>query len=184
MSAFGMITGGINAAIGARTEYKLGQIQADMTESTKAYTNTMRTIASNRAINNSTLAEVDAADANRRLEAQLQRTSLQDKGNAEVSAAAAGVAGGSVTSVLQGLRRGALQAQHARMRNFENVQRGADKERSNIRLANILGEDISVIQRPSAGMALLGLGTSLVDIYDKNQPKGSKSADALAGLFS
>lgn len=177
MSKMGMLLGAGNAAIGAWGELAVGGIQADMQEASQAYSNTMRNIAANQAINDVTQNEVMAGDANRRLEVQLQQSGLQDRGNAEVSAAAAGVAGSSVTSVLQGLRRGALQAQHARMRNFQSQERAADKQRGNIQLAAIMGEDISVIQRPSAGTALLGLGVTMVDIYDSNQPEGYKTSD-------
>lgn len=177
MSTMGMLLGAGNAAIGAWGEHAVGNIQSDMQEASQAYSNTMRDIAANQAINDVTQNEVMAGDATRRLEVQLQQSGLQDRGNAEVSAAAAGVAGSSVTSVLQGLRRSALQAQHARLRNFQSQERAADKQRGSLKLAAIMGEDISVIQRPSIGAALLGLGASMVDIYDANQPKGYKTTD-------
>lgn len=177
MSKMGMLLGAGNAAIGAWGELAVGNIQSDMQEASQAYSNTMRSIAANQAVNDVTQNEVMAGDANRRLEVQLQQSGLADRSAAEVSAAAAGVAGSSVTSVLQGLRRSALQAQHARMRNFQAQERAADKQRGNIQLAAIMGEDISVIQRPSAATALLGLGTTLVDIYDKNQPAGYRTTD-------
>ena len=40
-----------------------------------------------------------------------------------------------------------------------------------------MGEDISVLQRPSVASSLLGLGATLIDKYDNNQPKGSRSVD-------
>jgi hypothetical protein len=63
------------------------------------------------------------------------------------------------------------------MRNLNSEMMASQEQRSNIKLAGIMGEDISIIQRPSIGTALLGIGVSVMETYDKNQPKGSKLAD-------
>ena len=137
----------------------------------------MRKISTAQNLNAQTLQGAQLEDKSKRLEMTLQQSSIKDMGVSEVSAAAAGVAGGSVNTALLGLRRSALNAQNSRMRNLDSQLFAVDKQKQNIRLAGILGEDISVIQRPSAASALLGLGSTLIDTYDKNQPDGSRAVD-------
>lgn len=165
------------SAFGAIAENQTANIQADMKASAQAYTNTMRKISTAQSLNAATIQGVQLQDKARRLEVTLQQRSIQDMAASEVGAAAAGVAGGSVQQALLGLKRSALGAQNARMRNLDSELFAVDKQKQNIRLAGILGQDTSVIQRPSTASALLGLGATLLDTYDKNQPKGSQAAD-------
>tara|TARA_R110000868_G_scaffold345328_1_gene606434 strand:- start:206 stop:754 length:549 start_codon:yes stop_codon:yes gene_type:complete len=165
------------SAISAIGEHQTRNIQADMNAASQAYGNTMRKISTSQNLNAVTQNTIAVEDKARRLEGVLQQQSIKDSAAAEVNAAAAGVAGGSVQQTLLGLRRSALNAQNARMRNLVSAQFSADKQKSNIRLAGIMGEDISVLQRPSVASSLLGLGATLLDKYDNNQPKGSRSVD-------
>ena len=179
---FGSITksgiiGGIATGIGGLADSATRSIQADMSKASQAYGNTMRKISTAQNLNAVTQNTIAVEDKARRLEGVLQQQSIKDSAAAEVNAAAAGVAGGSVQQTLLGLRRSALNAQNARMRNLVSSQFSADKQKSNIRLAGILGQDISVIQRPSVASSLLGLGATLLDKYDNNQPKGSRAVD-------
>ncbi len=165
-------------AFGGVADFMIGGIQASMNEAAQAHSNTMRELASAQATNQVTLAESQIRDKSVRLSAALQQQSLKDQGAAEVSAAAAGVKGGSVDQMMLGLRRSAVQAQDARMRNRDANLLAQDTQRNNIKLASILGEDISVLPQPSVASAMLGLGATLLDTYDENQPKGSKFADS------
>lgn len=165
---------GISSGI---SDYMIGGIQADMQEAQQAHNNAMRMLSSAQQQNSMTLQEAQLQDKAARLGESLQIASMQDRGSAEVNAAAAGVAGGSVQMALLGLKRSAIQAQDARMRNLNSEMQAAQEQRNNIKLAGIMGEDISIIQRPSIGTALLGIGVSVMDTYDQNMPKGSKLAD-------
>ena len=173
MSYFGLMAEVVGGVAAASTR----KIQADMNAASQAYGNTMRKISTSQNLNAVTQNTIAVEDKARRLEGVLQQQSIKDSAAAEVNAAAAGVAGGSVQQTLLGLRRSALNAQNARMRNLVSAQFSADKQKSNIRLAGIMGEDISVLQRPSVASSLLGLGATLLDKYDNNQPKGSRSVD-------
>jgi hypothetical protein len=173
MSYFGLMAEVVGGVAAASTR----KIQADMNAASQAYGNTMRKISTSQNLNAVTQNTIAVEDKARRLEGVLQQQSIKDSAAAEVNAAAAGVAGGSVQQTLLGLRRSALNAQNARMRNLVSAQFSADKQKSNIRLAGIMGEDISVLQRPSVASSLLGLGATLIDKYDNNQPKGSRSVD-------
>jgi hypothetical protein len=82
------------------------------------------------------------------------------------------------------LRRSAIQAQDARMQNMTAQLYATEQQRKNIRIAGVLGQDVSVIPRPSASAALLGLGTQLLGQWDDNQPKGSKIADGNTPSFN
>ena len=165
---------GISSGI---SDYMIGGIQADMQEAQQAHSNAMRSLSSAQQQNTVTLQEAQLQDKAARLGESLQIASMKDRGSAEVNAAAAGVAGGSVQQALLGLKRSAIQAQDARMRNLSSEMMATQEQRSNIKLAAVMGEDISIIQRPSIGTALLGIGVSVMETYDKNQPKGSKLAD-------
>ena len=173
MSYFGLMAEVVGGVAATSTR----KIQADMNAASQAYGNTMRKISTSQNLNAVTQNTIAVEDKARRLEGVLQQQSIKDSAAAEVNAAAAGVAGGSVQQTLLGLRRSALNAQNARMRNLVSAQFSADKQKSNIRLAGIMGEDISVLQRPSVASSLLGLGATLIDKYDNNQPKGSRAVD-------
>ena len=165
-------------AVGAFTDFALQGIQADMAAAAQAYGNSMRRLSAAQQLNSVSLAEAQLRDKSARLSASLQQQSLKDRGAASVSAAAAGVAGGSVRQALLGLRRSAIGAQDARMRNLNSNLLAQDKQRKNIQLAAILGQDNTVIARPSAASAMLGLGATLIDTYDANQPEGSRTFDS------
>ena len=165
------------AGIGAFTDLAIGGIQADMAEASQAYSNTMRQLSAAQQTNAVVRSEAAAKDNAVRLGAELSKKSLQDKGQLEVSAAAAGVAGGSVSQAMLGLRRSAMSAQDARMRNLNAQLLGADQDKKNITLSAIYGEDISIITRPDPASAMLGLGVSVLDTWDNAQPKGYKIAD-------
>ena len=167
----------IGGAVTGLADYAIGSVQADMQAAQQAHGNTMRQLSAAQQQNAVTLGEAQLQDKATRLGASLQLASIKDRGAAEVSAAAAGVAGGSVQQALLGLKRSAIQAQNARMRNLDSQLLASDQQRNNINLAAILGEDISVIQRPSIGSALLGIGVGVMETYDENQPEGSKLAD-------
>jgi hypothetical protein len=170
---FGLIAGGVGGLADSATR----SIQADMSAASQAYSNTMRKISTAQNINAVSSQQVALGDKSRRLEATLQQQSMKDRAASEVNAAAAGVAGGSVDQALLGLRRSALNAQNARMRNLNSGLFAADKQKSNIRLAGIMGQDISIIQRPSVASSLLGMGSTLLDQFDNNQPDGYKAKD-------
>lgn len=167
----------VAGAVTGFTDYMIQGVQADMQAAQQAHGNAMRSLSSAQQQNSVTLQEAQLQDKAARLGTSLQIASMKDRGSAEVNAAAAGVAGGSVQQALLGLKRSAIQAQDARMRNLSSEMMATQEQRSNIRLAAVMGEDISVIQRPSIGTALLGIGVNVMQTYDDNQPEGSKLAD-------
>ena len=158
-------------------------IQLDMQQAAQEYGDTMRQLSAAQQTNTLTVQDAQLQDKTARLQGTLQQASIRDMAASEVNAAAAGVAGGSVTQALLGLKRSAMGAQHARMRNLDSEMFAVDQSKKNIRLATIMGEDISVIQRPSTASALLGLGSTLLDKYAKNQVDGERAIDG-ARLFS
>ncbi len=171
---------GMKAAAGAVqgfTDYMIQGVQADMEEAQQAHNNAMRSLSSAQQQNTMTLQEAQLQDKASRLGNSLQIASIKDRGSAEVNAAAAGVAGGSVQQALLGLKRSAIQAQSARMRNLDSELLATAEQRSNIKLASVMGQDISVIQRPNISSALLGIGVGVMETYDQNQPEGYKLAD-------
>lgn len=179
----GMVLSGLNSAFGAASSFYIQKQQAKMQESAREHANVMRGLAAGQEQNAVSRQSTALRDATQRVALEQEIASLQDKGSAEVAAAAAGVAGGSVDQVMRNIKRQALVAQANRKLSYNNQAAALDQERVNIELRRITGEDISVIQKPSAATALLGLGTSLVQSYDANQPAGSRSTDALAELF-
>ena len=151
----------------------------------QAHRNTMNKMSGALRENSITQAQIQTQDQGVRLAQAIQTQSMQDQGAAAVSAAAAGVAGGSVKATMLGLRRSALNAHDARQRNSDSAILALEEDRKNIKLATIMGEDISVLPdrvadilpAPSAASALLGLAGSMMDTYDRYQPKGSRTSD-------
>lgn len=172
-----------NQALSAGTDFLLSDIQAKMQRDAQKHRNTMSSISAALQMNSITIAEAQALDQSRRVQKQIAIASMQDKGNAEVNAAAAGVSGGSVDSVMRGLERSALNANYARMRSLDSTLKARGQDRKNVTLSKIFNEDTTVFQSPSMGMALLGLGTKLVDTYNQNQPEGEGLANKLSTLL-
>lgn len=161
------------------TETKLSQM-------TQRYQNTMAAISQAQQLNAMTSNEASMRDAAIRAGETISKQSMQDKALTEASAAAAGVRGGAVRSAMNSLERSKLTAREALRKRMEAQGRANTQDRANLRMAGIYNKDVSVysarhVRAPSAASALLGLGASLIDIYDSNQPEGSKSTDAMAG---
>jgi hypothetical protein len=166
--------------IGALSSFSISKTQHSMEVSARAHRETMSALSAGIQQNAITVAEINTQDSAVRLSSAIQSQSIKDRGAAAVSAAAAGVAGGSVEATMRGLRRSALNAQSARMRNLDSSLQASAQDRKNIELAQIMGKDISILPAPSSGAALLGLGASLLDTWDANQPQGLTSTDRLA----
>lgn len=158
-------------AIGAIAEYSVQKTQHKMQVAAQEHRNVMNQISTSLQYNSVTNAEIQIQDSAVRLSEAIQTQSMKDKGSAAVSAAAAGVKGGSVDAAMLGLRRSALKAQDARIRNRDSALTAQAEGRKNIEMSAIMGKDISVLPAPSAASALLGLGASLLDTWDENQPK-------------
>lgn len=153
----------------------------DMQKMQQKYESTMSAIALAQKRNAMTKNETSVADATARASAALEVQSLQDRASLEVGAAAAGVKGGSVRSAMQNLQRSRLMAKaNLKKKQQANAAVQAD-QRHSLTMQHIFNKDISVIQPPSTAMALLGLGASMIDIYDQHQPEGSKVSDTIAG---
>ena len=161
-----------NQVIGAVSNHFLAKTQAKMQQDAQEHRNVMSSISAALQQNSVTHAEISTIDQATQLKQQIAVASIQDKGNAEVNAAAAGVAGNSVDQTMRGLERSALQANYARIRNTRSQMQAHGQDRTNITLSKIYGKDITVFQKPSVAMSLLGLGTTLLDTYNSNQPKG------------
>ena len=180
---FGMIGKIATTAIGAHADYSIQKTQHSMDMSALKHKQQMKKISQAMQMNSVSLKEAELHDKSIRMAQTLQITSLKDKGNAEVAAAAAGVAGGSVDMTMQGLERASLNANFARIKNVRSAEDAMHDARKNITLQGVFSDDIGVLVPPSPSMALLGFGASAVDIYNENQPEGTRTSDSLAGLF-
>jgi len=171
-----------NSAISAISAYSLSRTQFKMDEAARKHKKKMSELSLVLGRNAMTDNENAVRDASVRASAAIGLASAKDNALAEVSAAAAGVAGLSVDGTARGLKQSALRAQAARKANTASQQRAQGKDRLNMELAHIFGRDISVNIAPSATSALLGLGVGLVSQWDVNQPEGSRIADTLSTL--
>jgi len=169
--------------VGAAGNFILADTQVKMQKDAQKHREAMLGISSALQLNSVTKQEIDVRDSSIRLQQQISIASMQDKGQAEVNAAAAGVAGSSVDQVMRGLERSALNANYARMKSLKSNMQAAGDQRKNITLNRIAGRDTRVFQSPNVGMALLGLGTSLVSTYNNNQPEGDGLGNSLSRLL-
>lgn len=153
----------IVAGINSKMERRLQDFRNKMSAISAAMS--QNTIESNR------IASLDAAS---RLRTNIQITAAEDQANSAVSAAAAGVRGGSVDATMRGLKRSAANAQAARKARLKGELKAHAQESTNVTLAQIMGKDISVKSRPSMLSSAMGLGTTLLDTWNQNQPEDDR----------
>ena len=179
----GLIGQGLTSAIGTYSDYQVSKTQYEMDKMAKAHNEYMRTVAYANQVNTMAEADIDLHEETQRAAFALGVTSKQDKAAAEVAAAAAGVAGGSVEGTSRRLEQSFLRAHQARKTQERMLRRGLRTNRYNAEMAHVFGQDVSTLTKPSASTAMLGLATQLIGQYDKAQPKGYKTADHLSNLF-
>lgn len=170
-------------ALGAATDFLVASEQAKMRSNAIKHNNAMRAISAGEQLK--ALERKGTATKQAAARAMLADSivNMQDRASAEVSAAAAGVAGGSVEAVMRDIERSALYQQGNRLDSHENAQRSIAQEKQNTRLQSVMGDDISVVAKPSLASSVLGLGISAVGIYDQHQPEGQKTSNVLDSLF-
>jgi len=169
---------GLNA-VSAFTSYSVSKTQQKMEQATQVFSNTMQSLSAAQAKNTVTQNEIQVQDASTRQSLAISRQALIDQGAARVAAGAAGVEGGSVDATMQSLRRSAAVANKARLDQLALNTLASNQERTNIELNRIYGKDTSVIPKPSAFSALLGLGAQTIDTYDAYQTEGDQIASRL-----
>lgn len=158
-------------ALGTFSAFSADSHNSKMEKISRAYQQKMAGISAALQLNTQTANEIETKDALVRASVALDLTAMQDKAEAEVSAAAAGIAGGSVVGTMRGLMRSRLQAMQALRTQKQQQARANTQTRRNIAFSRVMGTDISPIGKPSAASALLGLGASWLEIYEKNQPE-------------
>lgn len=170
------LLGGLADLNTAKTEGKLARM-------TQKYQNTMADLSKAQSLNAMTDNEISFRDSVVHTKKAVELAALQDTAAAAVSAATAGVDGGSARAVLRGLTRSRLSATTAIDKSVLAQRRAFVNERRNVEIASIYGKDISIIPKPSTASALLGIGAGMIDVFDKHQPEGSKTTDAIADWF-
>lgn len=158
----------------ALTNHLLAREQTKLQKEFQRHKNAVLGLNANLQRDALELREIDARQADRDLSEQIQMQSMAQKAQAEVSAAASGVTGGSVEAVMTGLERSAMRAQAARMENTSSLFRQLGQQRRDINVGQILGEDRTVIPGPSVGSLLLSMGTSALQGYGSQKEFGSK----------
>lgn len=161
--------------------YASANIKARMQESIQDYRNTMSALSAAEAQNTVTHNEIAVLDAADQQREQQQIIALKQEGAADVASAAAGVSGTTSDLIMKDLKASAARANKARLDQVEAQFIAYGQERKNIELSNIYNKDISVIPKPSAASALLGIGTNLLSIYDQHQTPGNTIAARLSG---
>lgn len=151
------------------TNFLVAGEQQRLAKENQRHRNAVTGISSSLQRNATTLQEIDTREADRRQDQSIQLAALQQTGQATVAAAAAGVAGGSVQSVMRGLKRSALNAQFARIENTENAFQELGQQRTNINVSQIFQTDTTVLPKPSLSALLLSVGTNAYDVYKDNK---------------
>jgi len=161
------------------TNFILGQEQSATDRMMQKYRNAMAAVANAVKSDTYTKNEIAVQDATVRASAALQTTAIKDRGVARVQAAGAGVGGAGAKNILRGLQRSYSNADTALQTNAAGALQGIGTQRKNTAILGVAAKEVAPIRTPSVGAALLGLGTSLIDIYDQNQPAGSTLAYTL-----
>lgn len=153
------------------TDFLVARERNKLDKEMQRHRNAVTGISSNLQRNATTLQEIDVRQANRRTDQTIQTRAMQDQASAEVSAAAAGVTGGSVQAVMRGLKRSELNAQHARIDGTENAYQTLGQQRKNINISQIFQTDNTVLPGPSVSALLLSMGTAAYDVYSAGKTK-------------
>lgn len=169
------VLGGITSFATAREEGKLQRAVQD-------YNNTISALSAAQSHNVTTLNEIQTQDAAQRTALEIQKQAMTAEGAARVSAGAAGVSGGAVDSVMRALRSSVSRAHYGTMQQLQAQYRSFGQERRNTAVAAVLNKNITVIPRPSATSALLGLSKNMLGTWDKHQPAGERLADQLSRI--
>lgn len=168
------------SVVNAWGQYEQDKMQAKSRKLAKKYENAMSAISAAQELNTATANEVSMRDALIRTKEAVEVQSMKDAASAEAGAAAAGVRGSSVRDTMRGIMRSRLQARQAVRAKLDALHQQRTQTRRNIALSQAMGRNRDVMPRPSAASALLGLGASLVDIYDSHQPEGQRTTDAMS----
>jgi hypothetical protein len=160
--------------VGAFSSFSASSHDAKMAKISRDYQQKMAAISAAMQLNVQTQNEIETKDAMVRASVALELTAMQDKAEAEVSAAAAGNAGGSVVGTMRNLMRSRLQARQALRIQKQQQARANTQTRRNIAFGKVMGTDISPLGKPSPASALLGLGANLIDVWESNQPENNK----------
>lgn len=170
------------SVVSAIGQYGAQQHQYNMQKISRDYQEAMSGISFAMQSNTLTHNEVGARDALIRAGASIQAQSMKDRATARTEAAAAGVAGGSVTNTIRGLQRSRLLAGKALQERQAAQARANTNNRRQAAFARAMNKDISPLQPPSIASSLLGLGASLIDVYDSHQAPGDTLQDSLSRL--
>jgi len=156
-----------------------GRIASKLAGDMQKYRNQMLELTAAMTRDTITQNQIATRDASVRAAWAIETASAKDKGAAEVAAAAAGVKGGSVDRQMRGLRRSAQMAHAARKRKRDSEFRAHAQDKRNVAVGATLGRDITVNSKPSMLSSVMGIGTSLVDDFDRHQPEGDKIGDRM-----
>lgn len=157
--------------------FTVSRTEAKMAENMNRYRAAMAGISATRALNAVTTNQQRLGEQAAQQNLEVQRMGMQDAASAEVAAAAAGVAGGSVDAVFRDLSAAAESATFTVQRNARRQMQELQRSRTDIRLSQLGASSPNIIPKPSAGSLLLGLGTQALSIWDSHQPEGQRIGD-------
>ena len=162
------------------SDFQHAKISARMQKAEQEYRNTMAALSSAQSQNVVTINEINVRDAGIQVGEMQQQQSLADRGSAEVGAAAAGVRGTSVQLIQRDILASAARANKSRLDQLQQQFASFGQERRNIEVHRAYNKDVSVIPKPTAASALLGIGTRMLSIWDSHQTPGETISGRLS----
>lgn len=134
--------------IGGAMQYEADKAQAKAARAWQAYSNKMVDLSNSVSQNALTRNQMMTADAFTNQAVQLRTDSMFTQSQIEVSAAAAGVKGGSVTRVLRQSLRDSVMRENERQEQFQNAMLGIEQQRLNATMSAAMQKDYSYIPKP------------------------------------
>lgn len=158
------------AALSANAAGAASEQQYKANKKWQKYENTMLRLSDaqnqNAITQNQTYATMASAAAALEIDKQL----IQQRGQATVEAAAAGVGGGSVASSVRAVTRSAASLEYARQEELKAQYLGFDAQRRNSAFNAKMSMDESYIPKPSPLSTILGFAKDVtktgIDNYD------------------
>lgn len=160
--------------LSAGFQYSSDNATSDAKRKWQQYTNAMTNIQDANNQNVITQNEQMAISTSVNNQVNIEKGGILTEAKAQVSAAASGVKGRSVTQSLLDIQSNASQREAQRQTDLNNQLLGYNQQRYNSKMSAAIQQDYSYIPKPSAAMAMFGAGLDslqyLAKLSGKDRP--------------
>lgn len=166
--------------IGGISQYMVSREQAKLAASQRKYNRTMAALSASVSRNVVTENEASLRDQSVFARLSIQAAGMQERAAFDVEAAAAGITGNTIAVGRR--QRTADEARALTSMERQNLQsrRQLGQQRSQIRMDEIRGRDVSPLPRANLGAAMFGIAGGLLDTWNAHNPVDRRTTTMLS----